>query len=237
MSTPLIPVATMTFAGATLPTVNARDLHAFLEVGRDFSSWIKDRIEKYEFVENQDFVCSPVLVSDSRGGQNRIDYHLALDMAKELAMVERNAQGKEARRYFIECERRLNCPPSPSYTIPPTYASALRLAADLQDQLEQAQPKIDFHDHVAKTETLFSLDDAAKSLRTGPRRLTKALKEWKVLQATSKPYQQYIDQGYFRVVPVPVQKGDHLETYLQPFVTGNGLIYLKAMMDSRVMAS
>ena len=91
MSTPLIPVATMTFAGATLPTVNARDLHAFLEVGRDFSSWIKDRIEKYEFVENQDFVCSPVLVSDSRGGQNRIDYHLALDMAKELAMVERNA--------------------------------------------------------------------------------------------------------------------------------------------------
>ena len=56
MSTPLIPVTTTSFAGATLPTVNARDLHAFLEVGRDFSSWIKDRIDKYQFVENQDFV-------------------------------------------------------------------------------------------------------------------------------------------------------------------------------------
>ncbi len=56
MSTPLIPVTRASFAGTTLPTVNARDLHAFLEVGKDFSSWIKDRIEKYEFIENQDFV-------------------------------------------------------------------------------------------------------------------------------------------------------------------------------------
>jgi anti-repressor protein len=235
MSTPLIPVTRATFGDTTLPTVNARDLHTFLEVGKDFSSWIKDRIEKYEFIENQDFVVFTQTGENSEG-RPRIDYHLALDMAKELAMVERNVKGKQARQYFIECERRLNGSASPTYSIPPTYASALRLAADLQDQLEQAQPKIAFHDHVAKTETLFSLDDAAKSLRTGPRRLMKALKEWKVLQETSKPYQKYIDQGYFRVVPVPVQKGNRMETYLQPFVTGNGLIYLKAMMDRQIMA-
>ena len=48
---------------AGTPTVNARDLHAFLEIGKDFSNWIKDRIEQYGFTENQDFVCSPVLAS------------------------------------------------------------------------------------------------------------------------------------------------------------------------------
>lgn len=93
-------------------TVNARELHAFLEVGKDFSTWIKDRIAQYGFLENQDFVCSPVLGSEGRGGQNRIDYHLALDMAKELAMVERNEKGKQARQYFIECERRAKAAPA-----------------------------------------------------------------------------------------------------------------------------
>lgn len=104
----LIPVTTGQIGSESVPTANARDLHAFLEVGKDFSNWIKDRIEQYEFVENQDFVCSPVLASEGRGGHNRKDYHLTLDMAKELSMVERNAKGKQARQYFIECERRLH---------------------------------------------------------------------------------------------------------------------------------
>jgi len=52
----------------TVQTVNARYLHSFLESGKDFSSWIKDRVKKYGFTENQDFVCSPVLVSEGRGG-------------------------------------------------------------------------------------------------------------------------------------------------------------------------
>ncbi|MEN4919687.1 antA/AntB antirepressor family protein [Achromobacter spanius] len=107
----LIPVGTCQIVGQAVPTANARDLHAFLEVGKDFSNWIKDRIDQYEFVENQDFVCSPVLASEGRGGHNRKDYHLTLDMAKELSMVERNAKGKQARRYFIECERRLHDQP------------------------------------------------------------------------------------------------------------------------------
>jgi phage anti-repressor protein len=93
--------------------VNARDLHAFLQVGKDFSTWITERIAKFDFVENADFASflgSPIPGSQvSHGGYrgDRIEYALTLDMAEELAMVERNAKGKEARQYFIKCERDL----------------------------------------------------------------------------------------------------------------------------------
>jgi len=98
----------------------ARDLHAVLEVGKDFSTWIKDRIEKYGFTEGEDFIVkldspdlaiqedgfSPDLVkTSSQGGRPAIDYHLTLDMAKELAMIENNPKGREVRRYFIRVEK------------------------------------------------------------------------------------------------------------------------------------
>lgn len=89
---------------------NARDLHAFLEVGRDFSTWIKDRIEQYGFIESEDYVTVQNLSSPNPGSakarpQQLADYHLILDMAKELAMIENNAMGRRVRRYFIQRER------------------------------------------------------------------------------------------------------------------------------------
>lgn len=53
--------------GDGVQTCNARDLHAFLEVGRDFTSWIKARIEKYQFVDGEDFTTSTDLRSPNRG--------------------------------------------------------------------------------------------------------------------------------------------------------------------------
>ena len=91
--------------GQAQQTVNARELHAFLENRDHFATWIKDRIEQYGFVENQDFVSFSEIPEN---GGRRIEYALSLDMAKELSMVERNAQGKQARQYFIECEKRLS---------------------------------------------------------------------------------------------------------------------------------
>ena len=102
-----LPIKMETINDQLVQTIDARKLHEFLEVGKDFSNWIKGRIDQYEFVENQDFVCSPKLGSKDRGGQNRKEYHLNITMAKEMAMVERNEKGKQARRYFIKCERRL----------------------------------------------------------------------------------------------------------------------------------
>ena len=105
----LIQVGEHQIGGVTIQTVNARDLHAFLGSKRQFADWISERIQKYGFVENQDFLIDfPVLGNQlGRGGDRRSkEYHLSLDMAKELAMVERNDKGKQARLYFIECERR-----------------------------------------------------------------------------------------------------------------------------------
>lgn len=90
--------------------VNARDLHGFLEVQTPFSMWIQRRIEEYGFTQDIDFVVFNNFVNDATafGGKRKvIDYHITLDIAKELSMVERNEKGKEARRYFIECERKL----------------------------------------------------------------------------------------------------------------------------------
>jgi anti-repressor protein len=53
---PLIPLTTQQIGDDTIQTVNARELHAFLEVGKDFSTWINTRIQQYGFVENQDYV-------------------------------------------------------------------------------------------------------------------------------------------------------------------------------------
>ena len=91
--------------GELQQTVNARELHAFLESKQDFSTWIKNRVEQYDFVENQDFIKLHKKMELSKTGQMGIDYHITLDMAKELAMVERNDKGKQARQYFIACEK------------------------------------------------------------------------------------------------------------------------------------
>ena len=113
MNTDLIPVFTAVIGSSQVNTVDARVLHGFLEVGRDFSTWIKSRIDEYGFEEGKDY--SPVWGhrSGDLPGKPRTDYTLSMDMAKELAMVERSPKGKEARQYFIECERRLMERPAP----------------------------------------------------------------------------------------------------------------------------
>lgn len=85
-------------------SVDARELHSFLEVGTRFDTWFDRRVKEYEFIMNTDF-CS--ILSESSGGRPSTDYYITLDMAKELAMVENNEKGKEARKYFIDCEKKL----------------------------------------------------------------------------------------------------------------------------------
>ncbi|MDO4694975.1 MAG: antA/AntB antirepressor family protein [Eikenella sp.] len=106
---------------------DARELHQVLQVGRDFSNWIKGRIAEYGFEENQDFVA----ISQKREighGRGKIDYHLTLDTAKELAMVEKTEVGRQIRRYFIECEKKVHG----------SFSGSLKLSPAQKQQIQQA---------------------------------------------------------------------------------------------------
>ncbi|CNI49673.1 AntA/AntB antirepressor domain-containing protein [Yersinia similis] len=109
MTNQLIPVFNGTISNETTLLCDARDLHAFLGIGKVFAAWITSRIAEYGFTENQDYILLSQIGKQTpgRGGHNRKDYHLTLDTAKELAMVERNEKGHQIRRYFIECEKKL----------------------------------------------------------------------------------------------------------------------------------
>lgn len=106
-----------TFAGSlqnqSILLVNARELHQKLENGKQFSDWIQHRISKYGFTENLDFIVLHQLVNVDRGffgtrEESRKEYHITLDMAKELCMLERSELGQQARRYFIQKEKEAN---------------------------------------------------------------------------------------------------------------------------------
>ncbi|EFJ1470389.1 phage antirepressor Ant [Campylobacter jejuni] len=89
--------------GAEINSANAREIFQFLNSLQDYSNWIKNRISHYDFIENQDYIIELVYTK----GRPRKEYYVTLDMAKELCMVENNEKGRQARRYFIECEKRL----------------------------------------------------------------------------------------------------------------------------------
>lgn len=133
MQNQLIPVVSRHVGSETIPTVNARELHAFLEVGKHFGTWITDRINQFEFVENQDFIVFPEIGENPKGGRPSKEYALSLDMAKELSMVERNTKGKQARQYFIECERVAKSTPA----LPTDPMAILKLVFESQVQTNE----------------------------------------------------------------------------------------------------
>lgn len=105
-NTPLVPVFTGTISNQSVQLCNARDLHQFLEIGTKFADWINGRIKQYGFIQGEDYFLNSGNRSDNKPGRGRTEYHLTLDMAKELAMVENNDKGRQIRRYFISLERR-----------------------------------------------------------------------------------------------------------------------------------
>ena len=237
----IIQVSSRTIGNESVQTVNARELHSFLEVGKDFTTWIKDRIAQYGFIEGQDFAIY-LLPSFGEKGQGRDlkEYAITTDMAKELSMVERNERGKQARAYFIECERRAK-------TATDNFAAVLADPAKLRDALlsytekvvaleakvQEQAPKARFHDAVTDAINCQSVQEVAKILGTGPNRLFKFLRDEDMLMRDNLPYQQHIDAGHFRVVERQYAdaRGES-HTYSRTLVTGKGLAYIQRKLQS-----
>lgn len=115
----LIPVFNSSIQNQPVQLCNARDLHLFLDVGKVFGAWIQDCITEYGFIENEDYI----IVTERTAGRPRKEYHITLDMGKELGMVERNEKGRQIRQYFIKLEKQQKATqiaplaePEPTYT-------------------------------------------------------------------------------------------------------------------------
>lgn len=129
--------------------VMGRDLHKFLEVTTRYNDWIGRLIEKYGFVEGQDYVLKNEYVRGSNGREyEQANHILTLDLAKEISMVQNNDKGRQARRYFIECERRAK--EKQAAALPQDYASALRELAASVEQAELEKRRADEQELLAQ---------------------------------------------------------------------------------------
>jgi phage anti-repressor protein len=128
----LIP---LTFTDDGQQAVSGRTLHEFMEVQDKYPTWFK-RVERYGFVAGQDFIAE----SRSNGGRGRatINHIMTMDMAKEVAMLQRTEKGRQARRYFIEVEKRAKA------AIPalPDRRALAQMVIDAEDKARQSDEKL-----------------------------------------------------------------------------------------------
>ena len=195
--------------------VSARDLHKFLEVETRFDIWC-NRMFDYGFTENVDYQHLYKNVQFPNGATRQVldDYALTLDCAKEISMIQRSKKGKEAREYFIECEKLLR---SGKFALPTTYKEALqsllieveskeRLQAqnELQaKELEKQAPKVAYYDEVLTSQSTYNANQIAKELGMSAVTLNKKLHELKVQYKQGGQWLLYYphqNKGYTKTV-------------------------------------
>lgn len=241
----LIPIQNNDGAQAVL----GRDLHAFLEIGKDYSTWFKDMCQ-YGFIAGQDFTPKSGKTSEA-GGRPRIDHIISLEMAKEICMIQRSPLGKQARQYFIECERRARNN-VPALSGPELVARALIEAQNILEekdhQIKELAPKALFADAVAASSGSVLIREFAKELcqngyETGEKRLYEWFRNngYLISSKTSdrnRPTQYAVERGWFEVTEHVVQAAGR-----EPFVstvtriTGKGRQYfMRKLMGGDLVA-
>ena len=141
--------------------VSGRDLHAFLEVATPYKDWFP-RMLAYGFTDGEDF---GAILSESTGGRPGTDHVLTLDMAKELAMIQRTDKGKQARQYFIEVEKRsLAAIPTGSNLLALAVIEAQAMLTAKDQQIAELEPRAEAWDELASADGDYEVADAAKIL-------------------------------------------------------------------------
>ena len=185
------------------PVVSGRELHKQLEVQSNYTTWF-DRMKDYGFAENADYVvCFPNLESEGRGGQNKVDHLIKLDMAKEICMIQRTERGKQARQYFIQVEKDYNSPEkimARALRIAEQELSTLRLESKIKDQqIAELTPKATYYDLILQCKDLLSVTEIAKDYGMSATGFNKMLYEFGIQYKQSGVwflYAKYQSEGY-----------------------------------------
>ena len=215
---------------------SGRDIHAFLGLGRDYTTWFK-KMTEYGFTEGQDYLpISGEVAREGRGTVTRIDHAVTIDMAKELGMIQRTPQGKAVRQYFIEVEKQAR----PQLTDEQIVAQALQITTarveELEAKVEADRPKVVFADAVATSKTSILVGELAKILRgngieVGQNRLFERLRTDGFLirrkgSDWNMPTQRAMELGLFEIKETAVTHSDgHVTVNKTPKVTGKGQQY------------
>ena len=183
--------------------VTGRDLHKFLEVTTRYNDWITRLIKKYGFAPGADYVLKNEYVPGANNRRyEKTDHVLTLDMAKELSMVQNNDKGRQARQYFIECERRARQPMAELSKMDvlkmALESEQARLALEEKtraqsEALAAAAPKVDYHDtFIAEDGDLITIRDLAGKLQVQETWLRSQLVAHKWIY--SKGYERFSNQ-------------------------------------------
>lgn len=204
--------------------VSGRDLHDFLEVGKDFSNWFKD-MTAYGFVEGKDF--SPFSAKTPNGGRPRIEYAMSLDMAKEVAMIQRTDKGKQARQYFIDIEKRFHKQQSP-YQVPTTFVEAMQLATMEAEQIAKMAPKVEYFDQQMHNPGLMTTTVIAKRFGKSATWLNRWLEAHGIIYRQGKSWvvrQHFANEGYADYETWADQDNQHVHPLLKWTQKGQKFIY------------
>jgi len=209
--------------------VSARELYKFLEATERFSNWMERNLQ-YGFDENVDYIgCKQI---NTLANQELDDFVLTLNCAKEIAMIQRSEKGKQARQYFIECEKQLM-----QVVIPKTLSEALYLAAKQAEtiekqaeQLKLQEPKVEFAEQLlSATNSLdFGTSCKAMNLPFGRNKMFEICRNLGFLMHNNQPYQSFIDNGYFTLLEtsfVHPKSGDRVLT-TKTMLTAKGQTWL-----------
>lgn len=223
-------------------TLSARELHEFLEVKTSFKDWFP-RMCEYGFNESQDF--NPLKNEQVRLEGNRQvkrtvqDYEITLDMAKEIAMIQRSDKGKEVRQYFLELERRWNSPEAVmNRALEYSRKQVKALMEEKQGLIEEnkeLKPKALFADAVSASNESILIGQLAKLIRQngyeiGQNRLFEWMRENGYLikkgERYNQPTQKSMDLGLFEVKERTITNPDgSTRITLTTKVTGKGQVY------------
>lgn len=211
------------------PVVSGRQLHEALEVKTPYDKWFP-RMTEYGFTENEDF---STFLSQSTGGRRATDHVIKLDMAKEIAMIQRTARGKKVRQYFIQVEKDFN---SPEKIMARALLMADQKVHKLEAQIEADKPKVLFADAVSASHTSILVGDLAKLIsqngfKIGANRLFSWLRDNGYLikkrgASWNMPTQKSMELGLFEIKETNIQHADgHISINKTSKVTGKGQQY------------